>query len=92
MIALRRAADRHHDKGRKLETWLTFDQQDHAALLVKGLANIEILKESRLAPGAGVPRTSGQDAEIMTFVREGALASRIRLGVRASSKRESSSA
>jgi redox-sensitive bicupin YhaK (pirin superfamily) len=80
VIALRRAADRHHDQGRKLETWLTFDQQDRAALLVKGLANIEILKESRLAPGAGVPRTSGQDAEILTFVREGALAYENSLG------------
>src|ERR1017187_6965618 len=58
MIALRRAADRHHDKGRKLETWLTFDEQDRAALLVKGLANIEILKESRLAPAPGASRDS----------------------------------
>jgi len=73
MITLRRAAERHHDKSRKLETWLTFDLKDRAGSLVDGLGNIEILKEARLAPSAAVPRTSGQGAEILTYVREGAL-------------------
>ncbi len=80
MITLRRAAERHHDKSRKLETWLTFDPQDRASRLVDGLENIEILKESRLAPGAGVPRTTGQDVEILTYVLEGALAYENSLG------------
>jgi redox-sensitive bicupin YhaK (pirin superfamily) len=73
-ITLRRASDRHHDHSRKLEAWLTFDPQDPAGLLEVGLGNLELLKECRLAPGAGVPRTSGHDTEILTYVREGALA------------------
>lgn len=73
MITLRRAAERQHDKSRKLESWLTFHPQAPAGLLAMGLGNIELLKECRLAPGAGVPSTSGHDAEILTYVREGAL-------------------
>jgi redox-sensitive bicupin YhaK (pirin superfamily) len=80
MITTRRAAERHHDKSRRLETWLTFDPQDRADRLVEGLRNIEILKESRLAPGVGAPRTSGEDIEILTYVREGALAYENSLG------------
>jgi quercetin 2,3-dioxygenase len=80
MITLRRAAERHHDTSRKLETWLTFDPRDSAGRLVEGLGNIEILKECRLAPGAGVPRTIGQDIEILTYVREGAIAYENSLG------------
>jgi Pirin-related protein len=80
MITLRRAAERHHDKGRKLETWLTFDPQDRVGLLADGLGNIESLKESRLAPGTGVPRAPGHDAEILTYVSEGALAYENSLG------------
>ena len=74
MIALRRAAERQHDKIRKLETWLTFDPKDRAGLRNHGLDNIEGLNESRLAPGARVARASGHDAEILTYVHEGALA------------------
>jgi quercetin 2,3-dioxygenase len=80
MITLRRATERHHDRKRKLETWLTFEPQDREGILSDGLGNIEILKESRLAPGAGVPRTSGHDAEILTYVCEGALAYENSLG------------
>ena len=80
MITLRRAADRHHEKSRKLETWLTFDAKDGADLQPDGLGNIEILNESRLAPGAQVPRASGHDAEILTYVCEGALAYENSLG------------
>jgi len=74
MITLRRAAERQHEKSRKLESWLTFCPQFPAGLLAEGLGNLELLQECRLAPGAGVPRTSGHDTEILTYVREGALA------------------
>jgi hypothetical protein len=72
--------ERHHDRSRKLETWLTFDARDLAARLSDGLGNIEILKECRLAPGAGVPRASEHDVVILTYVREGALAYENSLG------------
>jgi redox-sensitive bicupin YhaK (pirin superfamily) len=80
MITLRRAAERHHDKSRTLETWLTFEPKDRTGILSNGLGSIEILKESRLAPGARVPRASGHDAEILTYVCEGALAYENSLG------------
>jgi len=80
MITLRRAMERRHDRNRKLETWLTFEPEDRAGILSDGLGNIEILKESRLAPGAGVPRTAGRDAEILTYVCDGALAYENSLG------------
>jgi redox-sensitive bicupin YhaK (pirin superfamily) len=80
MITLRRSLERHHDRSRKLETWLTFDARDLAARLSDGLGNIEILKECRLAPGAGVPRASEHDVVILTYVREGALAYENSLG------------
>jgi redox-sensitive bicupin YhaK (pirin superfamily) len=74
MITVRRAADRQHDKTRTLETWLTFGPQDRTEIPFDGLENLELLQESRLAPGARVPRASGHDAEIVTYVCEGALA------------------
>jgi redox-sensitive bicupin YhaK (pirin superfamily) len=80
MLTLRLASERHHDRGRKVETWLTFDAQDRAGALTDGLDNIESLRECRLAPGAGIPRASGHDAEILTYVREGALAYENSLG------------
>jgi len=80
MTCLRRAVDRQHAKSRSLETWLTFDVKDRAELQSEGLGNIELVKESRLAPGARVPRASGRDAEILTYVCEGALAYENSLG------------
>jgi redox-sensitive bicupin YhaK (pirin superfamily) len=80
MITLRRADERQHDQSRKLESWLTFHPQAPAGLLAKGLGNIELLLECRLAPGAGVPSASGHDTEIVTYVREGALAFENSLG------------
>jgi redox-sensitive bicupin YhaK (pirin superfamily) len=79
-ITLRRATERHHEHSRKLESWLTFHPQAPAGLLAAGLGNIELLRECRLAPGAGVPSASGHDTEILTYVREGALAYENSLG------------
>ena len=80
MITLRRASERHHDRGRKLETWLTFDPQERAGGISDGFGNLVSLKECRLAPGAGVPRASGHDVEILTYVCEGTLAYENSLG------------
>jgi redox-sensitive bicupin YhaK (pirin superfamily) len=74
MITLRRAEERHHDRRRKQEVWLTFYPQDRADPLAEGFGTLEILNEDRLPPGAGVPRRPHHDAEIVTYVREGALA------------------
>jgi redox-sensitive bicupin YhaK (pirin superfamily) len=74
MITIRRAEDRHHDRRRRREVWLTFYPQDQAETLADGFGALEILNEGRLPPGAGVSRHAHHDAEIVTYVREGALA------------------
>jgi redox-sensitive bicupin YhaK (pirin superfamily) len=73
MITLRRANERHHDRRRKQEVWHTF-RPDRADALAGGFGTLEILDEDRLPPGAVVPRHRDRDAEIVTYVREGALA------------------
>jgi redox-sensitive bicupin YhaK (pirin superfamily) len=74
MITLRRAKERHHDRRRKQDLWLTFYPQDRADPLADGFGPLELFNEDRLPPGAGVPRHPHHDAEIITYVREGALA------------------
>lgn len=80
MIALRRAEARHHDRCGKQEIWLTFCPQDRADPLADGFGALELLSEDRLPPGADVPRLPDHDAEIVTYVREGALAYEDSLG------------
>lgn len=79
MITLRRANERHHDRRRKQEVWHTF-RPDGADALAGGFGALEILDEDRLPPGAGVPRHPHRDAEIVTYVREGALAQEDSMG------------
>ena len=74
MITLRRGAERHHDRDSKQESWLTFDPQNRADPLADGFGSLEILDEGRLSPGAVLPPHPNGDAEIITYVREGALA------------------
>jgi quercetin 2,3-dioxygenase len=74
MITLRRAKERFHHRRRKQDIWLTFDPRDRADPLADGFGTLEGLGEDRLAPGAGVLRQPYHDAEIVTYVREGALA------------------
>jgi quercetin 2,3-dioxygenase len=74
MITLRRAGQRHHDRGRKREVWHTFDAQDRMDPLAAGFGALEIFDEDRLSPGGDLPRRPDRDAEIVTYVRGGALA------------------
>jgi redox-sensitive bicupin YhaK (pirin superfamily) len=76
MMTLRRAKERQHDRHRKQEVWRTFYAQRGTNSLVHGFGTLEILDEGRLAPGASVPRHPLHDAEVVTYVREGALAYR----------------
>jgi redox-sensitive bicupin YhaK (pirin superfamily) len=70
MMSLRCAESRHHDRRRKREVWRTFDPLDRADCF----ETLEALDESRLPPRADVPRRIGGEAEIVTYVREGAVA------------------
>lgn len=84
MITLRRAKERHHDQRRNQEVWLSFYPEDLTSPLAGGFGALEVFNEDRLSPGAGVPRQRQHDSEIVTYVREGALAyedSTGRLGV-----------
>lgn len=74
MIIIRRAEERQHDRSRQRDVWLTFFPQAGAGDLDNGFGALESLDESRLSPGAAVLRQASRDAEVVTFVREGALA------------------
>jgi redox-sensitive bicupin YhaK (pirin superfamily) len=74
LIALRRSIDRHHDRRGKREAWFTFHNGDRAESLGDKFGGLEFFSEGRLPPGARVPRYPLRDAEIVTYVREGALA------------------
>jgi redox-sensitive bicupin YhaK (pirin superfamily) len=74
MIALRRAKERHHDRRREREVWLTFYPHDRAGPFAAGFGALAVLDEDRLSPGTGVPCRPDHDAEIVTYVRDGALA------------------
>jgi len=74
MITLRRAAERHHDRRRKHEVWLTFDAKDRTDPLADGFGALQILDEDRLSAGADLSRRPDRDAEIVTYVCGGALA------------------
>jgi redox-sensitive bicupin YhaK (pirin superfamily) len=74
MITVRRANERHHVRRHKQELWLTFNAQDRTDPLADGFGALEILNEDRLPPGAGGPLHPHHDAEIVTYVFEGALA------------------
>jgi quercetin 2,3-dioxygenase len=84
MITLRRADERHYDRRHRQEVWRTFYPEDRVHALADGFGTLEILNEDRLPPGADLPPHPHHDAEILTYVREGALAhedSRGRSGV-----------
>lgn len=74
MITLRRANERHHSRRHKRDLWFTFYPQDRADPLADGFGALATLNEERLPPGASVPLHPARDAEIITYVIEGALA------------------
>jgi redox-sensitive bicupin YhaK (pirin superfamily) len=74
MITLRRAEERHYDRHHKQEVWLTFYPRDRANPRADHFGPLESLSERRLPPGAIASRTPRHEAEIVTYVRQGALA------------------
>jgi quercetin 2,3-dioxygenase len=80
MITLRRSNERFHDRRRKQDLWFTFYSKDRADQLADGFGTLESFNEDRLPPGVGQPRHPHRDAEIITYVREGALAYEDSLG------------
>ena len=73
MITSRRATERQHDQRRTQEAWHTFELKDRADALNGGFGALKLLSEDRLPPRAAVPRRPPCNAEVVTYVREGAL-------------------
>ena len=74
MITLRRAEERRHDRHRRRDVWFTFHPRDRADPRAERFGQLESLRESRLPPGTIISKDAYHDAEIVTYVREGALA------------------
>ncbi|HVS65227.1 MAG TPA: hypothetical protein VMT85_17180 [Thermoanaerobaculia bacterium] len=79
MITLRRARERHHDRSRGRDAWLTFFSEGRSndggsSPLANGFGSLEILDEAWLPPGGSAGDHSSRDAQIVTFVRTGDLA------------------
>ena len=71
MITLRKAGERRVDRGR--QAWLMFHARDRKEAWTSTFAALELFAEYQLPPGAQAPRQPSQDAETITYVREGAL-------------------
>jgi quercetin 2,3-dioxygenase len=74
MITVRRSKERKNDLRRKHDLWLTFFPTEHTDAVSKSYGALEMLNEDHLSPGATVPRHKHRDIELITYVREGALA------------------
>lgn len=74
MITIRRSHERRHEERRKQVVWLTFFPRDRANPLADGFGCLESLSENRLAPQAAAPPLLHHNVEIITYVREGAVA------------------
>ena len=74
MITLRRATERHHDRRDRQEVWRTFCGGAEPSSHTGAFAALAVLDESRLSPGGGIPRQQDGKVEVVTYVREGALA------------------
>jgi len=80
MISIRRAVARRHDRRRQRDVWRTFDPRDRSSPIAGGFGALELLDEDRLPPGSSIPQQPRGDAEIVTYVREGAVAYEDALG------------
>ncbi len=88
MITLRRAEERRHERRRRQDVWQTFgrtfEPDDREGARADGFGALEGFAEERIPPGMVVPRRGTHAGEVLTYVREGALAhedSRGRSGV-----------
>ena len=80
MITPRRAEERQHVRRHRQDAWLTFRAQDQADPFAGGFGALCILNEDLLPPGVGVLPYSQPEAEVVTYVLEGALAQKDSVG------------
>ncbi len=74
MITLRKAQQRQCEQRNKQVVWLTFHPRDRANPLADRFGSLESLSENHLPPNAYASRQLYHDAEVVTYVRQGALA------------------
>jgi len=74
MITVRRAGERRRERLGERDVWHTFPSRDPAGSLPDGFGALEMLNEECLPPGTEVPRHEHRDAEVVTYVSEGAMA------------------
>jgi redox-sensitive bicupin YhaK (pirin superfamily) len=73
MITVRKSKGRHFERHRKLEVWLTFYPRNRADPFAEGFGTLEFLNEERLPPGADAKIHLPHDAEVVSYVHEGAI-------------------
>lgn len=74
MITVRRGDERKHVRRRQREAWLTFAGQDQSTLVPSGFGPLTVFEEGRLPPRTSHRKPIREEAEIITYVREGTLA------------------
>jgi redox-sensitive bicupin YhaK (pirin superfamily) len=74
MMTLRRGEERKHLRRRQREAWLTFAPQDQSTLLAVGFGPLTVFEEGRVPPQTSHRKPVPEEAEIITYVREGTLA------------------
>lgn len=74
MMVVRRGQERRHDRSGNGSSWLTFDSRAQTDPLAHGFNGLQVLSESRLPPGRAALPHPHRDAEIITYVLDGALA------------------
>lgn len=80
MRTLHRSQEREQHARGKQQRWLTFPVLTAGALHAAGFGGLVLFNEDRLPPGGSLPSGPARDLEIVTYVREGALAFRDPLG------------
>lgn len=73
MLTFRKSQTRPLESLQQREAWQTFDPRDSADAFAEGFGGLELFEEGRVPPNASVRRPL-QEAEIITYVREGTLA------------------
>ena len=79
MLQVRRSQERRHATDNRREAWVTFDARDGLDPFAQGFAGLELFEEGRLLPSASIRKVL-QQAEIITYVRDGVLAYEDSLG------------